>query len=329
MNEKLLSFFANFNLNLTGKYPKHLTHLYADYIELVALFSNGNYLTRDIIEDRFKDEGILRQVKDYLDISEIDDEDRANENDKTESWINDIFQIISERVILFTNDYPFLLDSRGFIIKEQASERQQLYLFLLISSNLSLFRLFEPDLTSEFEDVCFYSLKNYLPQKAIVKSFGKNSEYTGTAKSKMRALAEEMNISIDETFLEKISDLGNQERGLDLIGWLPFNDRVPNFISVLAQCACGKEWYLKLGETKRYNRYYKFYLQEPIHALFIPYALTNYQNTDFHQGDEFGSDVLVFERFRILSTIDDTDFFKKMDSSLLVLKCLESQEDIV
>ncbi|MFP4090973.1 MAG: hypothetical protein ACLFT3_11765, partial [Cyclobacteriaceae bacterium] len=171
--------------------------------------------------------------------------------------------------------------------------------------------------------------KNYLPQKAIVKSFGKNSEYTGTAKSKMRALAEEMNISIDETFLEKISDLGNQERGLDLIGWLPFNDRVPNFISVLAQCACGKEWYLKLGETKRYNRYYKFYLQEPIHALFIPYALTNYQNTDFHQGDEFGSDVLVFERFRILSTIDDTDFFKKMASSLLVLKCLESQEDIV
>ena len=168
-----------------------------------------------------------------------------------------------------------------------------------------------------------------MPTHAVVKSFGKNSEYLGTAIGKIRLLAKELKVGVNDNFLNKISTRGNQERGLDLIGWIPFDDNVANYFSILSQCACGKDWYKKLAETRRYENYYDFYCSKPLHAFFIPYSLINYQNSDFYQADEISIPTLLFERKRILNYITDTSFFGELSSKQLVDKCIEYEEDII
>jgi hypothetical protein len=323
-DNKLKDYFAEVNIKLSGKPAEHLIHIYADYVEIVSLFSNQNYISTSDILDRFRDEGIITQKK--------NDNEQAGENDKNEQWINTIFQILNEREYLYTTDYPFeILGNNKIKLKSQAhlTDKNRLYIFLLLASSLNVFGLFESELTSEFELVCFHALAKYLPSHATVKSFGKNTEYTGTATEKITKLATDLKVTIDDDFLNKISAKGNQERGLDIIGWIPFSDNISNQFSLFCQCACGKEWYKKLTETRRYERYYKFYCNKPNHAMFIPYSLINFQDSDFYQADELATDTLLFERKRILNYIDDVTFFNTLNSKLLVDNCIGFEEDIV
>ncbi len=324
IDSKIGAYFSKITLKLSTPPSKHLVHLYADYVEVISLFSNSNFVTASDIADRFKDEGIITKKK--------EDSEQAEGNDMNEQWINDIFFVLEERTFLYKSDYPFELhgNSRIKLIQQSnLTNRHKLYIFLLLSSCLYQFGDFEPELTSEFEFVCYQVLLKYMPSHAVVKSFGKNSEYSGTAIEKIRLLAKELKVGVNDNFLNKISTRGNQERGLDLIGWVPFDDNVANHFSILSQCACGKEWYKKLGETRRYENYYDFYCAKPLHAFFIPYSLINYQNSDFYQADEISIPTLLFERKRILNYITDTSFFGALSSKQLVDKCIEYEEDII
>lgn len=319
---KLTDFFNGFHLSMGDKYPSHLLHLYADYIELVALFSNQDYVTSSDIIERFKDEGVFdKEEKDEL---------RAEKNDEYEILINSVFKEIEGRQNLMQVDYPFKYNSHNSIhLLENLSNKNKLYIFLLLSSSLSYFMEFKPELTSEFEFISYKALKGYLPSNTKIEQFGDNSRFHGNIIEKITELAKELNIEIDEHFINKISPKGNKEKGLDLIGWIPFSDAIPNYITVLCQCACGKDWNKKLSESRRYNHYFKFYLQAPIHAMFLPYALLQYQSSSFNQADEFLDCTLVFERSRIVSSISDCDFFTSLESCKLVEKCITHIEDIV
>ncbi|RZJ90741.1 MAG: hypothetical protein EOO20_07250 [Chryseobacterium sp.] len=323
-NDKIDQFFSSFDLSLGDAPTRNLIYLYADYVELISLFSNQNYVSASDITDRFKDEGIIRQAK--------KDQDQAEQNDEKESLVDEIFRLLNERSLLFADDYPFLIYNTDKIIlkKDNAiSKRNKIYIFLLLSSSLNIFRLFQPELTSEFELLCVHVLKNYLPKHAIVKSFGKNSEYSGTAKEKIRALAKDLRIRIDEEGFLEISEKGNQEKGLDLIGWIGFDDQVANYISVLAQCACGKDWDKKLHETARYNNYMAFHRLVPVHSMFIPYNLVSYNKVTFFRSTDISADRLIFERKRILNYLNEIDFFDDFKSIILVDKCIEFEESIV
>jgi hypothetical protein len=63
--------------------------------------------------------------------------------------------------------------------------------------------------------------------------------------------------------------------------------------------------------------------------MFIPYSLINFQDSDFYQADELGTDTLLFERKRILNYIDDVSFFNALNSKALVDNCIGFEEDIV
>lgn len=322
--EKLSSFFSKVEIKCSAKYSGHLTHLYSDYVELVSLFSNSSYVSTSDIVDRLKDQGIIKQKK--------NDEDQAASNDENEAWVNEMFLLIQQRKQLYGVSYPFevSIDNKVRLKKiEDITHKNKLYLFLLIASNLNLFGDFEPELTSEFEMISYKALIEFLPSHAIVKSLGANSDFTGTAIEKIKALALQLNLETDEHYLSKISTKGMKERGLDIIGWIPFEDKVGNHLTILSQCACGKEWYKKLVESRRYEKYYKFYNNKPIHAMFIPYSLINYQDSDFYQADEISVDTLMFERKRILNFIVDDSFSDDYTSKKLVEKCIAFEEDIV
>ncbi len=136
-----------------------------------------------------------------------------------------------------------------------------------------------------------------------------------------------MNIEINDKELSNIADKNNQERGLDIISWIPFEDKIPNFITILAQCTCGKKWDKKQNETGRYENYLNFYKQRPIHALFVPYSLSNINS--FFQSDDIIKDRIIFDRKRILEFLPDINFFNDLQSKDIINKCIEYEEDTV
>lgn len=312
----------NFNLRLSQKYPFDTKiYLYADYFELVSLFSHDKVGIGEML-DRLKDEGVLG--------SETEKEsDTAPIKDKDEAFVRSVFEIIQQRQFEYNDFYPFKYQDSFIEVKDNITEQQKLYVFLLIASNLNLFDKFKSDLTTEFEKLSKLALINYLPEFAKVKGFGKNSDYSGTAVEKIKKLAADMNVGVNEHYLVTVSQKGTQDLGLDIVAWLPFKDKLGNFISVFAQCACGKDWNKKLSETRRYNKFLDMYLSQINHAIFIPYSLINYNNNTFYEHHEFGDPILVFERNRILSLIKDYSVFSQLKSKKVVEKCIEYTEDIV
>ncbi|MDR1974224.1 MAG: hypothetical protein LBQ31_06070 [Bacteroidales bacterium] len=324
---KIDNFFSSFILRLNEKYPrKTKLYLYADYFELVALFNGGNPIGVDDMLDRLYDEDIIRLI---IEDEDIDFDNKSLVNDTEEAFVKEVFDLISQRNSSFGCDYPFGYSNISIFLKTALNNRQKLYIFLLLASNLNLFKEFQPELTAEFELLSKEALKNYLPDFAIVKSFGSNNELGGYTSDKIKKLAELMNVNVDEGFLDTISKQGTQDLGLDVVGWLPLKDKIGNFISVFVQCACGKEWNKKLCETRRYNRFLKIYLSGISHSLFTPYSLINYNGSTFYEHHEFGDAILIFERHRILSLIKDDEVLNALNSNELIEKCIDYSEDIV
>jgi hypothetical protein len=337
------NFEDNLKVQFTGlkvKLPqvaKNLDHLFADYIELIALFSNQAYVTRDDILYRVQEEGestlnevIKNEVTDEEDEDDIfEDSSTAKRNDIKERWCDKLFQVLDDRSRIFNTSYPFLYSTQsGLILKEQVDNAQELYIFLLIASNLDLFNKVASYLTTDFEEVSFFVLKNYL-QSAQVRRFGKNSQYQGSAITKIKALAKDMKLEINENSLANVSDQNMQERGLDVIAWIPFTDNCPNIITILGQCACGKDWSKKYHDTQRFSNYMKYFRQKPNHAMFIPYSLISRNSDWFYRSDDIERGSLMFERKRIIDLFNNDMEFDQLLSRQIIKKCIKYSEDIV
>ncbi len=318
--DKIKDCFVNFDSIDKPTYTEKELNLYADFVELITLFSNTDGVSSGDILDRFFG------TKDYSD-NEITN---AEQRDKDESFINEILMIVEERVKLYKEDYPFSFDdSEIILLKENLTWRNKLYLGLLISSKLNIFNEFTPVLSTEFETISYFAFKSYLPAYSIIKEFGKNTEYTGNAINKITQLASDLGLDIDSDELECVSERNYQERGLDVIGWIPFDDNCKNKLVYLAQCACGKDKESKFHDTRRFENYLLFYKTKPQHIMFIPYSLINVSKGKFYQSDLIEKDFLIIERKRILNLFNNEDVFNDLEMNKIVENCIAYSEDIV
>ncbi len=323
--QKLEEQFKSFNISALNE-TKNCYHLYADYVELICLCTNDYISPSDII-DRLNDSGIQFSLEE----EKLDGEIGSREtevNDTQEKWVNIIFDLLRERIVIFGDSYPFIIDKQGIkLINGHKKSIQLFYIFLLISSSLKDFKKVQNFLTNDFESLSEKVLKEYLPKKALTKAFGVNTKYKGNAKTKILTLAKELNIDTKDRYIEQISEKNSKEEGLDIIGWIPFEDKNPNSIIILGQCACGKEWKNKQFETRRYENFLEFYKQPFIHALFLPFAFSN--KGRFEQDKDITNNILIFERRRILEYLRESKFDNSFKSKQIVEKCLNCQEDIV
>lgn len=298
----------NFNDILKPDYTKSEIDYYADFVELIVLFSNVDGVTFGDVQDRFFGE------KDY---------ENAEKRDEDEKFLNRIFQRISERNLLYADDYPFSISENEILtLKSNLTTNNKLYISLLLSSKLNIFKEFKTDLTTDFETISYAVLKNFLPTNSIIKEFGKNSEYKGNAIEKIKSLANDLDLAIKDYELNQVGERNNQERGLDIIGWLPFDDKCGNKIIFLCQCACGKQYESKQHDTRRFENYLEFYKTNPQHTMFIPYSIINVRAKKFYHSDYIEKDYLIFERKRILEYHND-QVFESTESFKLVNKCVE------
>jgi len=305
---------------------KKKLNLYADYIELVCLTSN-EYVSESDIIDRLIDSGVVfKTSKRELDgeFGQID----AEVYDTEESWIVSVFEYLKIRKELFAESYPFVIENNKIkLLTKEIGSPQYLYLFLLITSSLRFFKKLIPELTTEFELISEEALKTFLPQ-ATVYGFGSNSHYKGNAKNKILELAKDIKINdINKRIINQISEYNSKEEGLDIVGWIPFNNN-PNTIIILGQCATGNNWQNKQNETKRYDRFYNHYLLPFIHTLFIPYEIHNY-NGVFQYDKDINNNTLVFERSRLIDLLNGYDFNDNLKSKQIIDKLISFQEDIV
>lgn len=163
-------------------------------------------------------------------------------------------------------------------------------------------------------------MEGYFP-KAIIREFGKNTTYKGNTIKKINNLSTELNLYKREDEVNKLAITAAQEKGLDLLAYIPFTDSVSSMVIVLGQCACGKNWVDKTGETYNYETYLDFYKLNPIHSIFIPYSLLINSRLGFYQSEKLFNR-LLFERKRILESIQDLSFFLQLNSYKIVQKSI-------
>lgn len=299
-------------------YTNSKINLYTDFVELMIVLANEDGISQGDIQDRFFG------TEDFI---------NAKERDEKEAFVDEIIRLIEERSIIYNDDYPFIISyepALNILIKtNQLNWRNKLYIQMLLSSKLNICTHFQTDLTNDFEQISSMALKSYLPLNGIVKEFGKNSGYTGNAQNKIKKLAIDLDIEPNLRKIRAIAPGNMQERGLDVVGWIPFEDNCQNKLIFLGQCACGKNFDNKHGDTQRFANYFTFYCAPPIHTLFIPYSFVNPNHKDFYHTDLFITPFLYFDRLRILNLNTEEEIINSLESIKIVDAFIEHQEPII
>lgn len=295
--------FSSLLLNLKDRIspinisPKYLRHYICDFIELYTIFYKES-VTRSEILDLFDDCDFNLAIVDRQSIKDLT---KAEIDEKKENEVTYLFQCLEYRKNIISIKYPFLTTVNSIDLDSDLSSEQKIYLSFLFASNLSIFSEFQADLTSEFEYFVYCAAKKFFPLQTIIKQFGKNSDYTGNAQTKIRALATDLNIKTRDIEIQNIT--GSQEKGLDLIAWIPFSDQDTNMLIYMFQCACGDGWIKKFSETRRYFAYYDFYKLKPESVIAVSYAF-NIMGKFEKSDDMVSGESLFFDRLRLMEYIN-------------------------
>lgn len=171
-------------------------------------------------------------------------------------------------------------------------------------------------------------LKNFLPAGAVVFGFGFNSVFKGNARTKINDLAKKLKLEVKQRIIDQVSLHSSKEEGLDIVGYIPFEDDNPNTIIILGQCTCGKDWFGKQNETRRFDRFYTYYINPFTNALFSPRDFENHNNK-FIRDKDLTNGQILFERRRLINLSDEDIINSLSQSKVIVEHCIDYVEDIV
>lgn len=223
--------------------------------------------------------------------------ERAGGNEPSENFIGDVWRELERRQRLYS-DPPFLVgDTR--IEKNENTPSSWSYLACLI---LSLFGARDTRVpTKLFERISCLAVKRYISGKAIV--FGWPFE-AGESESidadsligrKIRQLAE----VIGEKFIEAPPARFN-DRGVDVVGWMPFVDRRTSQSVLLVQCAAGHDWKDKLPVPLDAWCQYIHWAHNPKKAFAVPCVISE---SDWHEKSKDKG--MLFDRIRLINLLFD------------------------
>jgi hypothetical protein len=188
-------------------------HLFADLAEL-------------ILAVRYDDNDELSQTKlDHLLKEMPHDLDELDEDYIPDDTLEDCWTQLEYRHSVFDEFYPFVVKNDQLLWKAgQPTDKQCLYLFLLICSRLRSFENsggFRQYAAKAFTQICREALQVLSGENAVVRIFDANSDdrrnhYGTDLRLAMKKLAQEMGgCNINESEIAKLSSSGDY--GLDLI----------------------------------------------------------------------------------------------------------------
>lgn len=265
------------------------THTLADFSELLCLLTVDRVCSREIISDQIKDVGDAR-------VSDL--------------RLDDCFNHIAWRAEAFGDYYPFTLDAGRRVINapEELSERQKLYVLLLLCSSLPFLerKYIDGGLTDSFERIAYLALKSVWPVGAEIRQFGKNeTDYVGAKWQRINELSRQIGgvgLCNDTSFRARDSGDG----GIDLVAWLQLDSyEAGNIPSALAQCACSRsDWSAKQTEISKDRLGGYMHATHPwMQFIFIPHSFRDNSGSWVVKG-EVGL-TIVFDRLRVVNRMGE------------------------
>ena len=182
-------------------------------------------------------------------------------NDGSPALTGEVVQILERRAKAFARTYPFKVEGELLELRPGPfSLPRQLYLYLLLASSYKfLARSTDREKTTKaFERLAVPVLKNYFGPKLTVHVFGtgarRRSRYHGNFKKALEKLSQDIKIETTKRWDREADELSaSGDRGLDVVGWIPFADSDPEDMRMVlfGQCATGKSWKGKQLEASR------------------------------------------------------------------------------
>jgi len=152
-----------------------------------------------------------------------------------------------------------------------------------------------------FEKLTCEAMGRYLSGHAIVFGWpsgvddNAEDEKESVIKRKIKKLADELNERFCEAPAARFKD-----RGIDVIGWIPFSDRRPGQVVILLQCAAGHDWKNKLAVPLDAWLQYIHWARDPLKAYAVPCVV---DERDWHEMSRDKG--ILFDRVRILNLLSD------------------------
>jgi hypothetical protein len=194
------------------------------------------------------------------------------------------------------------------------SDKQSLYLFLLVCSRLRSFENngFRQSAAKAFTSICCEALKVLAGRAAVVKVFDANSDdrknYYGTnLKDAMKKLAQDMGVHyVNDSEINKLSPSGDY--GLDLIAVHDFKDGAVGSYTIVGQCGSQEtDWTSKTLEAHpiKFKALFTL-LNEPDNLMFIPLSYREASGgwVTTHSG------CLLIDRLRIIQLLNKSWYFR-------------------
>lgn len=275
-------------------------HVWADYIELLALTNEDKLYSAGALED------VLGEVEDLaIDQEKMDDDiDDLLDNAINRRWA-DIKGCFKSRKQRFGDSWPFEIEDTVLkcrLDNDPENYKFKLYVALLIASCLRYVdRKIHAEITSNLELIGYHIFRKIMPEPWIVKPFGAHQQiadgYTGILFEKFKALASDLNA----TLILKEDELRPRDSGdggIDLVAWLPMGDELGNIPVAFAQCGASlTDLFHKQFEASPANLNNKILPQHPgINYYFAPHDIRRANGT----WDKKPAEVIMIDRSRII-----------------------------
>lgn len=278
-------------------------HLWADYFEL-RCFGDHQLTESDIRK-------YINPKEDDLDKAVKDDgtsmNPSMNDDEKYELTIQSFFDHYSYRSAHFGQGYPFLFENEILTLKDNLSEIHYSYLYLLACSHLTFFGDFQPEFTSDFEEVSVNFLRTIFPPIEHIYRFGKGragapSRYDGNVEKKITSLAEDLRCNAKSLKFPKQS---SGDGGIDIVGWYNPWDSLTSQLIIIAQCKCSDEW-SNYRDGKSSVKGVIQLSNDVNNFFFIPFFYRNARGS-WHMPQDVDDKILI-DRGRLMKSFPTKDF---------------------
>ena len=209
-------------------------------------------------------------------------------DDPSADFVDDIWLELEYRRLLYGSSPPFNLDTRS-VFPIIGRENNHAYIMCLLLSILGN----NEDTTNTgklFERLSGEAIRNYIKGRVLI--YGHPSKQT----------VEDIAVNTNERF--NFSPTANfNDRGLDIIAWIPFEDNRCGQTVILFQCAAGNNWKSKLLSLpiEAWNNYIAWG-SKPLKGFTLPKVIRkkSFEECSYEAG-------IIIDRARIYRNIFDEE----------------------